>query len=73
MTGGVDKGETHEQAARREMAEEVGLRALALTQVLREPVEMHGASNDVIVFLACLLYTSPSPRDATLSRMPSSA
>ena len=24
-------------------------------------------------FLDCLLYTSPSPRDATLSRMPSSA
>ena len=24
-------------------------------------------------FCACLLYTSPSPRDATLSRMPSSA
>ena len=26
-----------------------------------------------ITFLSCLLYTSPSPRDATLSRMPSSA
>ena len=26
-----------------------------------------------ITKLACLLYTSPSPRDATLSRMPSSA
>ena len=25
------------------------------------------------VILICLLYTSPSPRDATLSRMPSSA
>ena len=25
------------------------------------------------VHLVCLLYTSPSPRDATLSRMPSSA
>ena len=25
------------------------------------------------IFSACLLYTSPSPRDATLSRMPSSA
>ena len=25
------------------------------------------------VQLSCLLYTSPSPRDATLSRMPSSA
>ena len=27
----------------------------------------------VWAFLGCLLYTSPSPRDATLSRMPSSA
>ena len=26
-----------------------------------------------VVSLSCLLYTSPSPRDATLSRMPSSA
>ena len=25
------------------------------------------------IFGVCLLYTSPSPRDATLSRMPSSA
>ena len=30
--------------------------------------------NPDLVFLSfCLLYTSPSPRDATLSRMPSSA
>ena len=28
---------------------------------------------EIVVSLACLLYTSPSPRDATLSRMPSSA
>ena len=27
----------------------------------------------VVLSTACLLYTSPSPRDATLSRMPSSA
>ena len=27
----------------------------------------------VCPFSGCLLYTSPSPRDATLSRMPSSA
>ena len=31
-----------------------------------------GAAN-IIVFLVCLLYTSPSPRDRSLSRMPSSA
>ena len=28
---------------------------------------------DILLALVCLLYTSPSPRDATLSRMPSSA
>ena len=28
---------------------------------------------DVTVYLTCLLYTSPSPRDRTRSRMPSSA
>ena len=27
----------------------------------------------IMGYTACLLYTSPSPRDATLSRMPSSA
>ena len=31
------------------------------------------ASLQLRVYGACLLYTSPSPRDATLSRMPSSA
>ena len=29
--------------------------------------------NELVVALACLLYTSPSPRDRTRSRMPSSA
>ena len=29
--------------------------------------------DDVVFFLTCLLYTSPSPRDGLLSRMPSSA
>ena len=30
-------------------------------------------SQDFDLFLTCLLYTSPSPRDGLLSRMPSSA
>ena len=34
-------------------------------------IRMH--VNDVRIMGSCLLYTSPSPRDATLSRMPSSA
>ena len=29
--------------------------------------------DDRLMDMSCLLYTSPSPRDATLSRMPSSA
>ena len=32
-----------------------------------------GYNNNVYQSTTCLLYTSPSPRDATLSRMPSSA
>ena len=43
-------------------------------------VRMSGSGSAFIAYYAskkqchsCLLYTSPSPRDATLSRMPSSA
>ena len=36
--------------------------------------DKHGSPiTDEVFYKACLLYTSPSPRDATLSRMPSSA
>ena len=43
----------------------------ATTTVSNTGVSSTGATNYVID--SCLLYTSPSPRDATLSRMPSSA
>ena len=33
----------------------------------------HDEKNECNIGDTCLLYTSPSPRDATLSRMPSSA
>ena len=47
---------------------------LALHEILERKPDLvvsginHGANSSI-----CLLYTSPSPRDATLSRMPSSA
>ena len=37
------------------------------------PVGVDSASTFIVNTPTCLLYTSPSPRDATLSRMPSSA
>ena len=44
---------------------------------LKAPAQSLGSAFQKINFLrdmkSCLLYTSPSPRDATLSRMPSSA
>ena len=52
---------------------------------LKENAEYHAAKEEqghiegriqeiqLMLANACLLYTSPSPRDATLSRMPSSA
>ena len=41
--------------------------------LLMNPVVMKVMRNHVGQYVNCLLYTSPSPRDATLSRMPSSA
>ena len=38
----------------------------------RNIVNVNNFGNSDTVY-TCLLYTSPSPRDATLSRMPSSA
>ena len=52
---------------------------ILLGHSLNKPNErFYGRESDVIKSeylddFSCLLYTSPSPRDATLSRMPSSA
>ena len=43
--------------------------AFAESRIRRETI----AAEDVLHDLGCLLYTSPSPRDGLLSRMPSSA
>ena len=40
-----------------------------LKSIAEETVDIEGIG----MYTFCLLYTSPSPRDATLSRMPSSA
>ena len=34
---------------------------------------LQATADEMFASISCLLYTSPSPRDATLSRMPSSA
>ena len=47
---------------------------LQRAETLKTQAQEHSSSLAVIGLIAhCLLYTSPSPRDATLSRMPSSA
>ena len=42
-------------------------------KVVEKDVSKKFGDNKNPLLLSCLLYTSPSPRDATLSRMPSSA
>ena len=48
-----------------------------IVEVLRngrtEPFHTKKQSNGVRIYIGCLLYTSPSPRDLSTSRMPSSA
>ena len=46
---------------------------LASAPNLKVVIEVSGSFPDTIDYQACLLYTSPSPRDRTRSRMPSSA
>ena len=45
----------------------IGEEGADINQILKQLYKL------VDVVMVCLLYTSPSPRDATLSRMPSSA
>ena len=40
---------------------------------LKVAISIKTIERNKLHILTCLLYTSPSPRDATLSRMPSSA
>ena len=54
---------------------DLGLIKLNNQRSNRDPLTISIVDIDAVIRLtiACLLYTSPSPRDATLSRMPSSA
>ena len=49
---------------------EVPCATVAVLEMSDSPVHVHAST---LEYYICLLYTSPSPRDATLSRMPSSA
>ena len=56
------------EAKDEQLSEEVSVKLMADLQE-RQTVE----NNALLQAMACLLYTSPSPRDGLLSRMPSSA
>ena len=57
---------TFEELLAKARLEEAKLRDLPSTKSVKNPLASTSSET-------CLLYTSPSPRDATLSRMPSSA
>ena len=46
---------------------------MGITHVIRGDDHLNNAARQMMIYNACLLYTSPSPRDRTRSRMPSSA
>ena len=52
---------------------QTGVEMEALTAVSTARLTIYDMLKAADKYMICLLYTSPSPRDATLSRMPSSA
>ena len=58
---------------KREQMIDIGLLEECLRKDLNKTANRGMAVLDPVKVIICLLYTSPSPRDATLSRMPSSA
>ena len=44
-----------------------------LPVMIGHTIAVHNGKTHIPVFITCLLYTSPSPRDVEESRMPSSA
>ena len=57
----------------KEVAENLKFNELGLQEWFGDSIPSAGKILKIAQFKGCLLYTSPSPRDATLSRMPSSA
>ena len=64
--GHIEEGDSdHFATARRELLEETGISEVSIIEGWMSKTEYS--------FFSCLLYTSPSPRDTEVSRMPSSA
>ena len=76
----IDEGKILKEGSPKNLTEDLGKSGVTVqlakgVDELKLPVleNEYFIENSRIHFSVCLLYTSPSPRDATLSRMPSSA
>jgi len=63
--GGADPGESAEACARRELAEETGLRAGRLTEILRMDLSNSLTDEQAVLFVATDLSPGPAAPDAT--------
>ena len=67
----LDEGVTDKQDIYSKVVDKLGVPRPTVRRVARDL--RNELLTKIKILQSCLLYTSPSPRDATLSRMPSSA
>ena len=70
---GISRNSTHLQVRKLEAAGVLEKLVLQMSSSAGRPAYQYRTAAGGEDVHSCLLYTSPSPRDATLSRMPSSA
>ena len=69
----LKKVEEAQNAGNKSVIKTWSRRSTVVPEMVGLTIAVHNGRQHLPIFITCLLYTSPSPRDLSTSRMPSSA